>query len=139
MSKNISSKEFRRGKDERQRLFVSLGLRPLLLAFYGSLFVYVASMVWAVCYYWSQTNLLKWLIMPVVLLLFLAFDQSLYTRRGFRSSAIVVALSLCIEYRRLMFDDFWLIGSLARLMVIAFAVLIYTKMKDPIFSTSNGA
>jgi hypothetical protein len=106
MQNTPAIEEFRRGREERRKLFVSLGLKPLLLAFYGSLFVYVASMVWAVCYYWSQTNLLKWLIMPTVLLLFLAFDQSLYTRRGFRSSATVVALSLCFEYRRLMFDDF---------------------------------
>jgi hypothetical protein len=124
---------FRRRKEKRRILFVQLGFRPLQIALWFSLLVYVFSTIGAVLAYWQQVHLLGWLAMPA-LLVFAWSTQFTYARNQFFSNAIVTAFTLLIDYNHLIADDYRLVGTLGRIMVVVFGLIIYTKMKDPIFS-----
>jgi hypothetical protein len=131
--RNAFLEECRRKKEKRRDHFIQLGLRPLFIALWISLLVYMLSMVAAVLYYWQQVQLLGWLGMPVLLIVFWS-GSFIYARSQFSTKAFVTGLSLLLDYRHLMSDDFWLVGSLARVMVVMFALIIYAKLKDPVFS-----
>jgi hypothetical protein len=133
MRKKISIEEIRRKNEVRQIRFIQLGFRPLQVLLWISLLMYVLSMIGAVLYYWEQAHLLKWLVMPVLLVIFWS-QQFTYARNQFITNAMVTAFSLLVDYRHLIADDFRLVGSLGRIMAVVFGLVIYAKMKDPIFS-----
>jgi hypothetical protein len=133
MRKKVSIEELRLKKEKRRLRFVQLGIRPLLVMLWVSLSVYVLSMVSAVFYYWPQAHLFGWLVMPALLVFCWSIGFG-YARNHVSVNAFVTAFSLVIEYRHLIADDFWLVGSLGRIMVVIFALIIYCKMKDPVFS-----
>ncbi len=132
MRQKKSIEEIRRGNEKRRDRFVQLGLRPLQVALWISLLVYVLSMVTAVIYYWQQAHLLRWLVMPALLVVFWS-TQFGYARNQFMSNAMITALTILLDYRRLIADDFNLVGLLGRVMVVFLGLIIYSKMKDPIF------
>lgn len=131
-SRKASIEEFRRGKEERRAHFVQSGLMPLYIALWSGLIAYLLAMISAVFYYWQQAHLLGWLVMPVLLLAF--WSLSSYVRNQFRSNAFLTAFTLLLDYHHLMSDGFRLAGSLARVAVVVFALIIYAKMKDPVVS-----
>lgn len=134
MKSDPKIEELRRGKEERKALFAAKGLRPLLIALNGCMAVYALSMLAAVFYYSRAGSYTNFLVMPGLLVVIMLFSHSLYTRRQFSGSAGMVAVSLCVQYRHLLWDPFWVLGSVARLMIIVFAIWIYLRMKDPLFS-----
>jgi hypothetical protein len=130
--KNAVIEEFRGRNQKRRDRFVQLGFRPLQVALWVSLLVYALSVLTAVIYYWQQVHLLGWLVLPALLVIFWSL-QFTYARNQFMSNAMVTAFTLVLDYRHLIADDFRLVGSLARTMVVILGLVIYAKMKDPIF------
>jgi hypothetical protein len=134
-SRKAFIEEYRRKQETRPEIFIQQGLRPLQIALWISLAVYVLSMAAAVICYWQQVELWRWLIMPAFLLVIWSMSSS-YARSEFSVNGFVTAFTLLFEYRHLM-DPFWVTGALGRIMVLVFAFIIYAKMKDPIFSRAR--
>jgi hypothetical protein len=136
-SRKAFIEEFRRRKEKRRDRFVQLGLRPLQIGLWVSLLVYVFSVIGAVFYYWQQVQLLGWLAMPALLILSW-YGSFSYARTQFSINAGVTALSVFLDYRHIA-DHFGLIGAAGRVLVVVFALLIYAKMKDPVFARPRDA
>jgi hypothetical protein len=138
MRNKASLEEIKRRNEVRQIRFVQLGFRPLQIALWISLFVYVFSTVGAVLYYWQEAHFLGWLVMPALLVVSWS-TQFGYARNQFMSSSIATAFTILLDYRHLIGDHFSLVGTLGRIMVVILGFVIYAKMKDPIFSRLHDA
>jgi hypothetical protein len=138
-SQNMTFVEFQRTKEKRRlllekrkHLFVSLGLRPLQIALFFSLCVSVISEVCEIWHYWPQAHLYS-LIPAALLVLFWSFHFH-YDRISFWLLAFVAGGSFLGSVDRLTTNYFHAVDSLGFIMIIVMTLVIYAKMKDPIFS-----
>jgi hypothetical protein len=138
MRNKTSIEEIKRRNKARQIRFVQLGFRPLQIALCTSLLVYVFSMFGAILYNWKEDHFLGLLIMPALLVVSWS-TQFGYGRNQFMSSSIVTAFTILFDYRHLIADNFNIVGTSGRIMVVLLGFVIYSKMQDPIFSRLSDA
>jgi hypothetical protein len=134
----VTLKEYRQTKDKRERLtqrrrdcFVSSGFRPLQAVLCLGVFAYVFSMIGAVWYYWPRLHLSHALVLSAIIIFFWK-SHFLYRRQDFWLLVFVAGGSLLGSLANV--DFFHVVCWIGLLVVMVAGTLLYTKMKDPIFS-----
>jgi hypothetical protein len=134
----MTFKEFQQTKEKRNRLtekrrdcFVSSGFRPLQVVLCLGVFAYVFSMIGAVWYYWPRLHLSNALILSALIIFFWKYHFQ-YRRKSFRLLAFIAGGSLLGSLGYV--DIFHVVGLIGLVVVMVAGAVLYTKMKDPIFS-----